>query len=156
MSRRVLAVSLAAALAAGGWALAQQEPLKESRDDRAASSRYAVVRVDKGALLVDTVTGKTWAWVVSSPGQRPGVWAPIRRLESDKEFQRWLDREQQQGRATADRERQRALEVEALRRALEDARREAEAQRDQAQRAFQETRRRLDELLRKKATEAPK
>jgi hypothetical protein len=179
MSSRILVAVLSLpVLAPAGWALAQQagqrpvpvdptavrpveappNPVLVQPGQPAAPAmpgRYAVATSASGSLvLVDTVTGRTWTMrSVNLTG--PGVWLPIRRLDSDKEVQKWLQEEGMRGaerEKAVDQERRAAQEREAaLRLELEAIRRQAQAQEEQARRALQQAEQRLLELEKKKA-----
>jgi hypothetical protein len=139
MSKRFAAAALALGLlAAGGWALAQQAQqqgpgsaappsdvpvVPDVAPDRpgqppppagpAAPGRYAVVRLDKGALLVDTATGKTWDLERGADGR--AAWVPARRLDVKKDVERWRQEEKARGAAAQDRLRELEAELERVR-----------------------------------------
>jgi hypothetical protein len=177
MSKRVLAALSLALLAAAGWASAQppaeapnpplviqraQDPdvvvappglggpprgAAPGRRASASPGRYAVVRLDKGALLVDTVTGQTWDLERGADGR--AAWVPARRLESEKDVRDWL--KEREARRAAAQDRQRDLLEQA-----EKVRHDVRLQEEEARRALEQARRRLEELQRAKDKEAPK
>jgi hypothetical protein len=77
-----------------------------------APGRYAVALSGERGLLVDTATGKTWE-LVRGAGDR-AVWAPVRRLESGRDFDKWRDRQKALGadRKALEREEARAVQRE--------------------------------------------
>ena len=180
MSKRFLAVVLLLTLlAAGGWALAQenrgQNPGSNAPKNLprglpatfpgqpaasgvpAAPGRYAVVQVGAQAVLLDTATGKTW--LLQPGGQGRAVWVPARRLDSDKEVQGWQEEHQDRGaqREKAREEEQRALQAReaALRAELEALQQRARAQEEQARRREEEARRAVEEVLRQLQKKQP-
>jgi hypothetical protein len=178
MSKRFLSVALVLTLlAAGGWALAQQDrpqapgpiaPQDKPAPGRtipvvpsiipgqagpaaapapqATPGRYTMVAAGAQAVLLDTATGKTWVLVRSGVS---AVWVPARRLESDKDVQRWQEENQQRG---SQREKARAEELQAreaeLRAELQALRARAQAQEEQARRREEEARRAVEQVLR--------
>ena len=62
--------------------------------------RYAVSACDKRALLVDTVTGKTWILSPSATARPSGVvWLPIERIDDEKALPRKPRREESRANA---------------------------------------------------------
>ncbi|HUT95179.1 MAG TPA: hypothetical protein VMY37_37345 [Thermoguttaceae bacterium] len=63
--------------------------------ERGPVGRYAVEEADGCTLLVDTMTGKTWALCPATSG-RPAdaVWLPIRRIDDKDEASLWRDHQE--------------------------------------------------------------
>ena len=64
--------------------------------ERGPVGRYAVEEADDWTLLVDTMTGKTWALCPAASG-RPAdaVWLPIRRIDDKDEASLWKDHQEE-------------------------------------------------------------
>jgi hypothetical protein len=187
------AVLTCALLAAAAWALAQQAvpaprddaprpaarqqppsadlapPVPQPRETapaRAGSrpARYAVALSGERGLLVDTDTGGTWDLQRDARGR--AVWVPARRLDAEKDYREWIERESKlhreevlkdrekarqkaadAARVRLDRERlDAATEREAVRQALRDAELRLKTLQDQQHRARAEQQGLLDEL----------
>jgi hypothetical protein len=79
----------------------------------AAPGRFAVVRLDKGAVLVDTATGRTWDLERGADGR--AAWLPARWLVSEKDAEQWRQQEKARGAAAQDRVRELEAELERVR-----------------------------------------
>jgi hypothetical protein len=179
MAQRILTLALAL-VGLAGWALAQQSQPEQKNPEgfHTGGSRnalsgpvarpeqkktegrhglFAVAASGETAVLLDTVSGKTW--VLRQAGNGGAVWLPVHRLDSEKDAREWLERERAQKAAQHDQERdlRTALEVRARARA-EQAHNEAQrlqwqemlhrARQDweRARKALEDTERRLREL----------
>jgi hypothetical protein len=103
-----------------------------------------VVRLDKGAVLVDTATGRTWDLERGADGS--AAWLPARWLVSEKDAEQWRQQEKARGAAAQDRLRE-------LKAALDQARHEARQQEARARRALEEAQRRRHDRQRAKDKE---
>ena len=64
--------------------------------ERGPVGRYAVEEADDWTLLVDTMTGKTWALCLAASGcPADAVWLPIRRIDDKDEASLWRDHQEE-------------------------------------------------------------
>lgn len=85
---------------------AMQRALKAM--DRGPVGRYAVSACDKRALLVDTVTGKTWILCPSGTARPSGVvWMPVERIDDAEALRRKPRREESRDNAAEDKQSKR-------------------------------------------------
>jgi hypothetical protein len=104
MSRKfVLGVLIAASLALGGWALAQQERPAANVAAQAASGPFAVSPAGQSAVLLDTKSGKTWVLNRSVEGE--SVWLPAKRIDSEIQAKEWRQEQQYISKGLAEREK---------------------------------------------------
>jgi hypothetical protein len=78
-------------------ALATGQPSSLSTE---AAGSYAICSVEKGAVMLDTRSGKAWVLHPSADKLRPATWLPTTRIDNLEEAAVWLKAEQERG-ATA-------------------------------------------------------
>jgi hypothetical protein len=101
MSRKfVLGVLIAASLALGGWALAQQGGQVPAQAERGP---FAVSPAGQSAVLLDTKSGKTWVLNRSVEGE--SVWLPAKRIDSEIQAKEWRQEQQYISKELAEREK---------------------------------------------------
>ena len=87
-----LSAVIVAALAFGGWLLAQQaQPDRQKADT--GPVHFTVSPAGNSAVLLETTTAKTW--VLSHSVDGTAVWLPARRIDSEREARDWLEREKE-------------------------------------------------------------
>jgi hypothetical protein len=90
----IIAMSVILLALAGAWAIAQPTPTIQAQPEP-APERLAVSAAGNTAVLLDATTGKTW--VLHQPADAGvawvPVWVPVRRFDSEDEYQTWCEQE---------------------------------------------------------------
>jgi hypothetical protein len=91
MIKRMLPVAaLATLLVVSGWALAEGGRPDEKKP-AGEPGRFTVAPAGNSAVLLDTLTGRTW--VLQPAGEGNAVWIPTRRFDTAKEVFLWQEEE---------------------------------------------------------------
>lgn len=85
MTRNLSLVILAVGLSLAAVSVSAQPEQPEQPE---AGGPFAVGGTSETAILVDTLTGRTWQ-LVNADGPEEPVWLPIRRIDNSEDAERW-------------------------------------------------------------------
>jgi hypothetical protein len=93
MRRKGTALAIALSLAgAAALALAQQQTKTGEQE-----GGYTVCSVDKGAVLLEIRSGKTWLLTNPSDKSQPSVWLPAKKIDRFDEAEKWRVADRERG-----------------------------------------------------------